>query len=300
MTMDGLSRLLTPAEITRLTGLSVGSRFTVEGALQGAHRSLLKGFSLEFADYRQYAPGDDLRRLDWRVLGRTDKLYLRQHEQECNLRVHLLVDASRSMAYTGDPGRPTKYRHAARLAAALAYLTVLQQDSVALTLFDTRIRHQIPLGGGAEHLRILANRLADTEPAAATDIPQTLHCIAGSLRRRALVVIFSDLLDNLETLRHALAHFRRRHHDVIVYHLLDPAERDFPFRDDVAFEDLETGATLAVDPRELRTAYLARMDVFLKECRALTAALNVDYQSVSTDTPPETTLRRHLASRRRR
>jgi uncharacterized protein (DUF58 family) len=300
MNMDGISRLLTPAEITRLTGLSVGSRFTVEGARPGAHRSLLKGFSLEFADYRQYAPGDDLRRLDWRVLGRTDKLYLRQHEQECNLRVHLLVDASRSMAYTGDPNRPTKYRHAARLAAALAYLTVLQQDSVALTLFDTRIRHQIPLGGGAEHLRILANRLADTEPAAATDIPQTLHGIAGSLRRRALVVIFSDLLDNLETLRHALAHFRRRHHDVIVYHLLDPAEREFPFRDDVAFEDLETGATLAVDPRELRTAYLARMALFLKECRALTAALNVDYQSVATDTPPETTLRRHLASRRRR
>ncbi|MFA5204302.1 MAG: DUF58 domain-containing protein [Lentisphaeria bacterium] len=299
MDQDGIHRLLTPAEITRLNGLAVGSRFTVEGALQGAHRSLLKGFSLEFADYRQYTPGDDLRRLDWRVLGRTDKLYLRQHEQECNLRVHLLVDASRSMAYSGDPARPSKYRHAARLAAALAYLTVFQQDSVALTLFDTRVRDRLPLGAGAEHLRRLANRLADAEPAAATDIPQTLHSIAGSLRRRALVVLFSDLLDNLDPLRHALAHFRRRHHDVIVYHILDPAEREFPFHDDAAFEDLETGALLTVDPRELRNAYRARFDAFLNECRALTAALNVDYQPVSTDTPPETTLRRHLTTRRR-
>ncbi|MFA4943857.1 MAG: DUF58 domain-containing protein [Lentisphaeria bacterium] len=293
---DGLARLFSALELRRLGGLHLHARFPVEGTMLGAHRSTQRGVSLEFSDYRAYVPGDDLRHLDWRIMARNERLFIRQYEQECNLRVHLLVDVSGSMAYAG-AGRESKFRTAARLAAALAYVTVRQQDLVALTLFSDRIRGQFPLGGGGEHLRQLANRLATEEPGAATDIAGSLHQLADSIRRRALVVIISDLYDDLEKLRQALAHFRRRRHDVIVYHLLDPAEREFAFGEDTAFTDLETGEELAVDPRELRGAYCARFEQFLQETRTLCAGFDVDYvPAVGIDDLP-LFLQRHLVRR---
>ncbi len=294
---DGVANFFSPLELRRLAGLPVASRFTVEGAQLGAHRSHLRGQSLEFSDYRAYVPGDDLRRLDWRALARSERLYLRQYEQECNLRVHLLVDASGSMAYHYPP-RPSKHAVAARLAAAVAYATVMQHDSAALGLFDAAVRDRVPPGGGAEHLRLLCNRLAATQPGQGTNIAQTLNQFAASIRRRALVVIVSDLMDDVGKVRHALAHFRRRRHDVILYHVLDPAELEFPFQGDTAFTDLETGEQMTVNPRELRKAYLARMEEFLFECRQACATLDVDYQLVRTDADIPSLLRRHLGRRR--
>lgn len=296
---DGINRLLTREDLGRLGGMSLGSRFTVEGALQGAHRSLLKGFSLEFSDYRQYVAGDDLRRLDWRVFGRNERLYIRQYEQECNLRVHLLVDASRSMSYTYDE-RLSKYAFAAKLAAGLAYITTRQQDSAGLTLFDSKIRSRLPPGAGAEHLRVLANQLADHQPAAETDIALTLHGLAEKLQRRALVVVMSDLFDDLNRIRQALAHFRRRKHDVILYHVLDPTEVKFPFHGSLVFEDAESGDKIMVNPGDIRREYLESIDAFLAECRQMCAGLDVDYSLVTTDQGPSTFLRQHLARRQRR
>ncbi|OGV86836.1 MAG: hypothetical protein A3K19_18910, partial [Lentisphaerae bacterium RIFOXYB12_FULL_65_16] len=280
---DGITRLLNNREIARLGALTMGSRFTVEGTLSGAHRSPLKGFSVEFADYRQYVPGDDLRHLDWRVYGRNERLYIRQYEEECNLRLYLLVDVSNSMGY--GHGDVSKYRFASKLAGSLAYVTVHQQDSVGLTLFDSRIRVSVPARSGLEHLRVVANLLSDHGPADETDVPKTLHRLAEQVRRRALVVICSDLFDDLERIRHALAHFRRRKHDVIVYHVLDPAEVEFPFRDIGNFEDMETHEKVMTNPREIRAAYQEAFAEFLFSCQRICAGLDIDYVLATTDRP---------------
>ncbi len=295
---DGINRLFTPLELRRLAGLEIGSRFTVEGGLMGAHRSRMRGVSLEFADYRAYVPGDDLRQLDWRVFARNERLYVRQYEQETSLRVYLLVDASGSMAYQYED-RPSKFRLAARLAAALAYVTVHQQDSAGLTLFDTAVRAQLPAAGGPEHLRILANKLADHAPERQTNIAQTLHSLAENMRRRGLVVILSDLLDDLDRLRQALAHFRRRRHDVIVYHTLDNAEIDLPFTGDAAFRDLETGEVLPVNARDIRRAYQEQIQKFLYDCRRICASLDIDYMLAETGREVPQLLQQHLSRRRR-
>ena len=294
---DGINRLLNSREIARMNSLALGSRFTVEGTLAGAHRSPLKGFSVEFADYRQYVPGDDLRHLDWRVYAKNERLYIRQYEEECNLRVYLLVDASSSMSYAHD--KDSKYRHACRLAGALAYMTVHQQDSVGLTLFDSEIRNSLPAKSGLEHLRILCNTLADHEPGRETDVAMTLHRLAEKVRRRALVVILSDLFDDLERIRTALAHFRRRKHDVIVYHVLDKAEIEFPFRDVGNFQDLETGETLITNPREVRSAYQEAFADFLQGCQRICAGLDIEYVLAPTDRPVGVFVQEHMIRRKR-
>jgi uncharacterized protein (DUF58 family) len=294
---DGIHRLLTKAEVAGLHNLSMGSRFTVEGNLQGAHKSPLKGFSIEFADYRQYVKGDDMRHLDWRVYARNERLYIRQYEEECNLRVYLVVDGSRSMAF-GHEGH-TKYHFACRIAAALAYVTIQQQDSVGATVFDSRIRHQMPARSSREHLRLLGNVLADHQPASETNVAETLHRLAESVRRRALIVILSDLFDDLDSIHRALAHFRRRKHDVVVYHVLDPAEITFPFHDIGNFEDLETARTLVTNPREIRQAYQEAVSEFLYACQGACSALDIDYVLSTTDNTLTDFVRRHLSRRTR-
>lgn len=295
---DGINRLLSSLEIVRLGNLALGSRFTVEGTLAGAHRSPLKGFSVEFSDYRQYVPGDDLRHLDWRVYGRNERLYIRQYEEECNLRVYLLLDASASMGY----GREniSKYRFASKLAGALAYVTAHQQDSVGLSIFDSQVRKQIPARSGLEHLRAVANQLCDHEPSSETDVALSLHRLAEAVRRRALIVVLSDLFDDLERIRNSLAHFRRRKHDVIVYHTLDRAEIDFPFRDIGNFEDLETSQALITNPREVRRAYQEAFSEFLFSCEKMCAGLDIDYVLATTDQPVGNLVQRHLTRRSRR
>jgi uncharacterized protein (DUF58 family) len=294
---DGIHRLLSQREVAQLGRLVVGSRFTVEGQLQGAHRSPLKGFSVEFADYRQYVSGDDLRHLDWRVYGRQERLYIRQYEEECNLRVHLLLDGSHSMGYGSRD--VTKYNYAAKLAASLAYVTVHQQDSTGLTLFSDTIQADLAVRSGLQHLRNLANTAADHQPAGETNVARTIHAVAERTRRRALIVVFSDLFDDLPPLKKALAHFRRRRHDVVLYHVLDRAEIDFPFRDLGNFQDLETGQKLITNPRSIRRAYQEAFGEFLREIQRMCAGLDIDYNMVCTDTPSGPLLRRHLERRAR-
>ncbi|HOG49442.1 MAG TPA: DUF58 domain-containing protein [Lentisphaeria bacterium] len=295
MAADGINRLLLPAEIARLGSLRLGSRFTVEGSVAGGHRSQLKGVSVEFADYRQYVPGDDPKHLDWRVYGRNERLYLRQYEEETSLRVHLLVDGSRSMAYAS--GSTSKYRHACTCAAALAYITIRRQDTVGLALFDRKCKLVMPPRSGAEHLRVLCNQLAEHEPVNETDLAAPLHHLAEQAKRRGLVIIFSDLFDDVERLRSALAHFRRRRHDVIVYQILDRAELDFPFRDTGAFQDLETGELVVTSPKEIRNSYQNAMEEFLFQCRKVCAGLDVEHILALTDQAPVDLVFRHLHQR---
>ncbi len=294
---DGIHRLLTDLELSRLSRLNVTSRFTVEGQLQGAHASPLKGFSVEFADYRQYVPGDDLRHLDWRVFGRSERLYIRQYEEECNLRLYLMVDGSRSMDYGHETD--SKFAYAARLAASLAYVTVQQQDSVGLTIFNTEQDIHFPAKSGLAHLRAVANALADYTPRGQTDVAMNIHRLAEEIQRRALVVIISDFFDDIEALRRALAHFKRRKHDVIVHQLLDPAELEFPFRDLGNFEDLERGTTIITNPRAVRRAYQEAVADFLKQLQGVSASLDLDYNLITTDQPIPPFIQQHLNRRQK-
>lgn len=295
---EGVHRLLNRSELTKIAGLTIGSRFTVEGSLQGAHKSPLKGFSIEFADYRPYVKGDDLRHLDWKAFARNERLYIKQYEEESNLRIYLLVDGSKSMAF--GYGDTTKYQFASRLAAGLAYITVQQQDSVGLTLFDQQLIRQIPARSTREHLRLVGDTLADHKPAHATNIAQTLHRLAEGTRRRALIILISDLFDDVNALQKALAHFKRRKHDVVIFHVLDPAEINFPFRDLGNFRDLETGETLLTDPRSVRHAYQEAVYDFLYQARRLCAGLDIDYALSTTDRNVPDFLRQHLGRRSRR
>lgn len=294
---DGISQLLSAEDMTRLSRLTLGSRFTVEGTMTGAHRSLLKGISVEFADYRQYVAGDDPKHLDWKVYGKNERLYLRQYEEETSLRVHLLVDASRSMFYTSDEKRDSKYRYACRLATALAYITIHHQDNVGLALFDSKCRALLPPRSGAEHLRTICNTLASHKPTSQTDLAATLHGLAEQSRRRGLVVIFSDLFDDIEKIRPALSHFKRRKHDVIVYQILDRQEIDFSFRDATAFVDLETGERIVTNPKDIRPVYQQAVDQFLRQCHETCANLDVEHVLALTDQPPVDIIFRHLRQR---
>lgn len=293
----GIFNYLTAEELSRLGRLSIGSRFTVEGSVAGGHRSRLKGVSVEFADYRQYVPGDDPKHLDWRVFGRNERLYLRQYEEETSLRVHLLVDASSSMGCCGSEGGCSKYNFAAKLATALAYITIHHQDGAGLGLFDSRCRLVMPPRGGAEHLRAMAEALHSNTPGGETDLAATLHRLAEQTRRRGLVVILSDLFDDVDKIRAALAHFRRRRHDVIVYQILDRSEVNFPFREAGAFEDPETGRKLVTNPKDVRDAYQSALEAFLLHCRQVCAGLGVDHQLVLTDESAVDFLMRHLRRR---
>lgn len=293
--LDGISRLLSPQDITRLGRLALTSRFTVDGSQTGSHRSQRKGISVEFADYRQYVAGDDTKHLDWKVFGRNERLYLRQYEEETTLRVHLLVDASASMAYSGKGD--SKYLYAAKCAAALAYITIHHQDNVGMALFDSKTRALMPPKNGAEHLRVICNTLAKHRPSKNTDMASTLHNLAENAKRRGLIVIFSDLFDDIEKIKAALAHFRRRRHDVIVYQILDRNEVDFPFKEISTFQDLETGEKIITNPKSIKSAYQRAVEEFLQQCREVCAALDVEHVLALSDVPPVDMILRHLKQR---
>ncbi|MBI2438901.1 MAG: DUF58 domain-containing protein [Lentisphaerae bacterium] len=294
---SGISNFLSPQELQRLGRLTIQSRYVVEGTLAGRHRSHLKGSSSEFADHRAYAPGDDPKRLDWKVLGRTDRYYIRRYEDETNLRVYLVVDRSNSMSFTSGP--PMKYLYACRLAAAVGYVVVKVRDSVGLYLYSDRIDFQAGARNSFAHLNNLLKALSQNPPASTTQTARTLHQVAEAVRRRALIILFSDLLDDPPEIIRALAHFRKQHHDVIVFHILDPAELDFSFKQGARFIDLETGETVVADPRGMAQAYAQVFADFLEQYRRPCAEMNIDYRLVRTDHEVAVFARSFLEERKR-
>ena len=291
----GIFDFLTASDLSRLGRVYIGSRFTAEGAIAGTHKSQRKGVSVEFADYRQYVAGDDPKHLDWRVFGRNERLYIREYEEETGLKVHILVDASNSMS-CGD-GQNTKFAFATRLAAAMAYVVIHHQDSAGLAIFDTKTRAYLPPKNGPDHLRIICNTLKQSTTGKETDLAFCLHSIAEQAHRRGLVVILSDLFDDVNKIRAALAHFRRRKHDVIVYHILDRRELDFSFTDSAIFQDPESGESLTTNPKDVRDSYLKEFESYLQECRKHCSNMGVDYQIALTDQDPIAFLLRHLRMR---
>ncbi len=282
----------------KLESLVVRSRYVVEGFRAGMHASPLKGASVEFADHRQYVKGDNLRNLDWKVFGRTERYYVKRFEEETSLRAHVVIDGSGSMGY-GSPGHPTKYEYACRVAAAFGYIVTRQQDSLGLTIFDNEIRQQVPARAGSRHLRLFIERMAAHEPKAGTDTGRALDALAGMISRRGLILLLSDLFDDPEAVFRAVAHFRKKMHDVILLQILDPAELELSFDRVAEFIDKETGEKLEIDPALARSAYKQELQRAIDQCRERCAKLNVDYRLVSTGGSFEDFVRQYLDERRR-
>ncbi len=297
--MANISDYLPAETMRKLETLSIRSRYVAEAAQSGAHRSKLKGQSVEFADRREYVKGDNLRHLDWKVFGRTEKFVIRQYEEETSLRVHIIMDASASMAYSGSRERGSKYDYCARMAAALAYLVTRQQDAVSLTIYDNEVRDRIPCRGGAGHLRLFVNRLASHQPQNVTNTGHALHSLAVQLSRRGLIVLMTDCFDDTEALFSAIAHFRKRMNDVVLLQVLDPVELDLSIHAVSEFEDLETGERLELDPAHSRAAYKAELQRFLDEIREKCGVMNVDYRLVSTVESFDDFIQQYLLERRR-
>jgi len=294
--MDTGYRFLEPSALARVKNLSLVARGVVEGFISGLHSSPYKGFSAEFAEHRQYTAGDDPRHVDYRMLARTDRLYVKQYEEETNMRVQILLDASGSMGYRHE-SRLTKLEYACYLTAILAYLMTRQQDSVALGTFDTEIKLDMPSGSSPRHFNEMMRQLERLEPGKETDIAETLHHLAGRLKRRGLIVLVSDLYDEPEEVIRALHHFRHRRHEVILFHVFDKAELDFPFRDLTSFYDLETRERIAVEPVYVREAYVEQVNAFIENYRRACAEMQIDYVMTDTSVPYDYMLSRYVARR---
>ena len=298
-------RLLPAESLATLSRLELTARGVVEGFVSGKHRSPHKGFSVEFAEHRQYVPGDDLRNLDWRVLARKDRYYIKQYIEETNLRATLLVDASGSMGYCGEVasrigGVPTsKFAYAQYLAASLTYLMIGQADAVGMVTFDTKLRAYCPARSRASQVRLILEELNRTEPGGETGLADVLHTIAERIPRRGLVIVLSDLFDDVDKLLEALHHFRYRRHEVLVMHIMAEEELRFPFDSFTNFEDLEgVSEQLALDPKTIRASYLERVRHFLTEVKAGCGQMEIDYVPLSTKAPFDRALADYLSRRR--
>ncbi|HLA83904.1 MAG TPA: DUF58 domain-containing protein [Thermoguttaceae bacterium] len=289
-------RFLEPSALARVKNLSLVARGVVEGFISGLHSSPYKGFSAEFAEHRQYTPGDDPRRVDYRMWARTDRLYVKQYEEETNMRVQILLDTSASMGYRHD-GRLTKLEYACYLTAILAYLMTRQQDSVGLTTFDTAIGLDMPARSSPRHLGEMMRQLEHLAPGNRTDVAATLHHLAARSKRRGLIVLVSDLYDEPEEVIRALHHFRHHRHEVIVFHVLDKAEIEFPFRDLTSFLDLETGERIQIDPTDVRDAYVEQIREFIRVYRRACADTRIDYVATDTSVAYDHMLSRYVATR---
>ena len=300
-------RLLRSESLNRISRLELIARGVVEGFVTGRHQSPYKGTSVEFAEHRQYVPGDDLRDLDWRVFAKSDRYYIKQYKEETNLRATTLLEASGSMAYRGDraaaiDGEPvSKFDYARYLAASLTYLLVNQQDAVGLVTFDSEVKQYIPARSSARHIRVLLQEMDKVEPAADTGLGTIFHDIAERVHRRGLVIVISDLFDDVEQLTKALHHFRYRKHEVVLLHVMADEELTFPFDRWSDFRDLEIpGVHEELDPLTLRAEYLARVQEFINRIESECGQMEIDYVPMNTHVPFDVALAGFLATRQQR
>jgi uncharacterized protein (DUF58 family) len=290
-------KYLDPRILAKLRGLPLRARHIVEGYVAGLHRSPSRGFSIEFAEHREYAPGDDLRYVDWKVFGRTDKFYLKQYEDETNLICYIVLDISESMSYRSGQAALSKLEYAQCVAGSLAYLVLHQQDAVGLVTFDQEIQALVRPSTNPSHLGQVMSALESVSAESKTEMGLILHDVAERFAKRGVVLILSDLFDDVPSILAGLKHLRHRRHDVIVFHLLDPAELDFPFTRPTRFLGLEQGPEVATDPTALRAAYLHEFRRFLGHIERGCRSQQVDYQRIRTDQLLDAALSRYLAAR---
>ncbi len=288
-------RFLPPEAIARISRLEILARNVVEGFLSGLHRSPYFGQSVEFAQHREYAAGDDIRRIDWKVWSKTDRYYIKQYEEETNLRTTLLVDLSESMQFGS--GELNKYEYACRLAASLSYLLIRQQDSVGMTTFDNAVRSTVPPSSKQNHLQAILSSLDIQKPAKRTDLQSLLGLVADQQTRRGLIVLISDLFVDRAGLFKGLKLLRTRGHDVMVFHVMDDEELDFNFAGTTKFEGMEEMGDLICDPRSLREGYLAAVTAFVDDIRRHCTRQMIDYQTIRTSEHLDAALAHYLTHR---
>jgi uncharacterized protein (DUF58 family) len=288
-------QFLDPAVVARLGTLELRARTIVEGFLTGLHRSPFKGFSVEFAEYRQYMPGDDLSTIDWKVYARSDRHYVKKFEEETNLHCHILLDASGSMGYGSRD--VTKFQYAQTLAASLAYLMTRQRDGVGLTAFDEGIVGMLPASARSGHLRSLLVTLERLTLGRRTNVSKPMHQLASSIQKKGMVVLISDLLDEPERIIQGLKHFQFRGTDVVVFHVLDPHELEFPFERATRFQDMETDAEVLAVPAQVREHYTAAMSALIDRYRRELGGAGIDYTLLTTAEPLEIGLMQYLSKR---
>ncbi len=290
-------RYLDPEIVSRLSRMDVKARLVVEGFVAGLHKSPYRGFSVEFAEHRQYMPGDPLRHVDWKVYAKSDKFYVKEYEEETNLRANILLDASASMSYTS--GGVSKFDYGAQLAAALSFLMLKQRDSVGLMLFDDKLRRYLTPRSTASHLHQILKELDHAEPARGTDVGSSLHTLAERIRRRGLIILVSDLMDNPDDVLMALRYFRHKKHEVVVFHLLDPKEVRFDFDKEARFEDLETDDHVVAQPWRIQAEYMREIEAWRKKYRRVCRENLIDYNFIETSTPYDVALLSYLSKRSR-
>ncbi|HUT32890.1 MAG TPA: DUF58 domain-containing protein [Planctomycetota bacterium] len=284
--------------LSRISDMQLLAKTVVEGFVLGLHRSPYRGFSVEFAEYRQYVPGDEIRHLDWKVYGKTDRFYIKQFEEETNLACTVVLDKSASMGYGS--GRLTKLEYGSYLAASLAYFMMMQRDATGLVLFDTEIRTLLPPRSRMPHLHLMLAELEGLKPGGATETGKPLHDLAEGIKKRGLIILISDLYDEPDAVLSGLQHFKFLGNDVIVFHVMDKAELEFPFDRMTEFVDPETNERLLTAPDAVRKQYLAELNRFLDAYREGCAELKVDYRLFDTSTPLELALSEYLFQRSRR
>jgi len=291
---------LDPRTLARLKGLALRARHIVEGYVAGLHKSPYHGFSIEFAEHREYAPGDDLRYVDWKVFGRTDKIYLKQYEDETNLICYLALDVSESMQYKSRDAALSKSEYAQCVAAALSWLVLQQQDAVGLATFDSQIRTLLRPSGNPSHLEQVLHVMESAEAGKKTAAGPIFHELAERLTKRGVVVVLSDFFDDVNSLVAGLKHFRHRRHDVVLFHVLDPAEIDFNLAGPTQFKGLEGFPEVNADPSVIRRAYLKEFAAFQQSLQQACRSQQIDYVLMRTDQPVDLALTSFLAARRRR
>ena len=293
-------QLSDPKVIGAVTRLEFNARQVVEGVISGLHKSPYHGFSVEFAQHREYTPGDEIRYIDWKVAGRSDRFYVKEFEEETNLKAYLLVDTSDSMRYQGHRKPHSKLEYASIVAAALAALLMQQRDAAGLVLFNDGVQKYVPPRAAATHFTQILEELVTAESRPKTELAPTFHYMADQIKRRGLVVILSDLFGDVRDVVAGLRHFRHRKHEVVLFQIVDEDEVTFPFDDLTKFEGLELEPDVLVDPRGIREAYLEQFNTFCTELERSCREIQVDLVRMVTTEDPADALSRYVAARGRR
>jgi len=296
--MQEAFKYLQPGVVAQLSNMELRARLVVEGFITGLHKSPYHGFSVEFTEHRQYMPGDEIKHVDWKAYGKTDRYYIKQFEEETNLKSYLILDGSKSMDYASD-GQLRKIEYASYIAAALSYLMVEQRDAVGLTIYDEQVRVSLPPRATKSYLKQILKELDILKPGNTTGTAQSLHAVAERIKRRGLVIVLSDLFDDPKRVMTALKHFRHKGNEVIVMQVLDPMERSFAFGTDAVFRDMETGEELMTQPWHIQKAYRDSFSTFLETYKRECRENAIDYVLLDTTTPFDKALFEYLNKRKR-
>ncbi len=290
-------KYLHPETVAKLDNMALRARLVVEGYIIGQHKSPYHGFSVEFAEHRAYGPGDEIRHIDWKLFGKTDRYYVKQYEEETNLKAYILLDTSRSMKYTS--GKVTKLDYASYLSAALSYLMLNQRDGTGLILFDAKIQTYIPPRSTSSHLNTLLKHLEKPKLGSDTEIGSVLHEMAERIKKRGLIILISDLMDNQESVLSGLKHFRHNKQEVILFHILDRKELEFDFNARTRFKDMENASLLTTEPWQIKSGYKKRIQLLQNEYKKQCRKQLIDYVPLFTDQSLDIALNSYLNKRQK-